>query len=177
MSILSATYGLKTWEGKSLPWDKDFLTQFAKENLGLLGVNPYNKEAIWFESCHIACNYFNTINGLMGKFDDPKVFISPWLSCHSSRGECAREGGRVYQGYIWMPADMFSEEIIKENYHFLPYPVKNNKGKSFDSVEFAAKWLKEEGYTTASEGTIIRSVRNNVEGKTKTSYGMVWSKL
>ena len=111
-------YGTKTWEAIILPWDKSYLVDFAAKNLGIMAVNPYRKEAFWFETVHDACSYFNVKNNVMGKFDDPKHFVSPNLHCIAGHNLCNKDAGRVYKDYIWFPASMFSEKIIVENIHF-----------------------------------------------------------
>ena len=173
----TVTYGVTTFSRLVLPWNQAFLDDFAAAHQGVMAIHPFKKEVYWYESVNMACNFNNTKNGLMGKFDSPKTYVSPFLHCHSGRGECARDGGRVYQGYIWFHAAIFSNKLIAENLKYFPRPIKNNKGRTFENIDAAAEWIKAKGYSTASDGIIKRSIRKNIDGITKQSYGMKWSRV
>lgn len=64
----------------------------------------------------------------------------------------------------------------------LKHPVKsielnhviNNKGEEYNSLEDAAKAIKNKGITNASEKFVMSVIRKNLNKKTKSAYGIVW---
>lgn len=65
------------------------------------------------------------------------------------------------------------EKIIKKNRETnakMKKPIKASNGMCFDSASDAAKWLRENGYLSASSGNITSCCTN----KLKSAYGLTW---
>ena len=151
-----------------LPWDLEVLRDRMKQ--GIYRFDLVNKEILWFENIHQAVRHYNRSHDIK-EFPNDDAILTPFLR-EKTR---ITNKDKLMKGYYWCMAFDFSKKNLEYNYINLPRPIVSNKDEKFNSVEDAASYLIDEGIAKGTKKTVVRSLKNHLQGKTKKSYRRTWS--